>query len=98
VPAPIFIGDEISATAYRLAGATTRVPSVNEMSTVLEWACSRSDLVLITAEYAQHLPEEELARARALMSPLVVLVPDVCDRVPLPDLAKQLRSQLGVET
>lgn len=97
MPAPVFIGDEISAAAYRLAGATTRVPLVGEMSTALDWACSNSDLVLITAEYAQHLSEEHLARARARVRPLVLLVPDVCGRVPLPDLARQLRSQLGVE-
>ena len=95
--APIFIGDEISATAYRLAGAITRVPSADEMGAALEWACSESELVLISAEYAQYLPAEALARARARLSPLVVLVPDICGRVPLPDLAGQLRSQLGVE-
>ena len=97
MPAPIFIGDEISATAYRLAGARTRVPPVGETRAVLDWACSNSDLVLITAEYAQHLAEEDLARARAQVSPLVLLVADVCGRVSPPDLARQLRSQLGVE-
>jgi vacuolar-type H+-ATPase subunit F/Vma7 len=97
VPAPIFIGDEISAAAYRLAGARTRVPPVGETNAALHWACSNSDLVLITAEYARHLAEEDLMRARARVSPLILLVPDICGRVPLPDLATQLRSQLGVE-
>jgi hypothetical protein len=53
--------------------------------------------VLITAEYARHLPAEELARAQTQGKPLVLLVPDVCGHVPVPGLARELRSRLGVE-
>lgn len=70
---------------------------MDEVCDVFERACSESDLVMITAEYANYLPEEELARAQARLSPLVVLVPDICGRVALPDLARRLRARLGVE-
>lgn len=95
--APVFLGDEVSAAAYRLAGARTRVPSPEEMSAALQWACSESELVLITADYARYLPSDELAQAQIQGETLVLLVPDVCGRAPLPDLAQQLRSRLGVE-
>jgi vacuolar-type H+-ATPase subunit F/Vma7 len=97
MPAPIFIGDEVSATAYRLAGARTRVPHTDEVDAVLHWACAESDLVLITAEYAQRLPPNELLRAQAELHPLVLVVPDIRDHVPPPDLVKELRGQLGIE-
>ncbi len=95
--APIFIGDEISASAYRLAGAAVRVPAFEELTAVVKRACEEAELVLITAEYAQRLTSDELAKMQARLQPLVLVVPDVRDRVPIPDFAKQLRSQLGVE-
>lgn len=98
MPAPIFIGDEVSAVAYRLAGARTRVPQVDEVDAVLRWAYAESDLILITAEYAQRLPPDELAQVQAGLHPLVLVVPDIRNQVPAPDLARELRSQLGVET
>lgn len=97
MPAPIFIGDEISASAYRLAGADVRVPKFDQLTAAVKRACAESDLVLVTAEYAERLPFDELAQMQARLQPLVLVVPDVRTRVPVPDLAKQLRSQLGVE-
>lgn len=92
----MFIGDEVSAAAYRLAGARTRVPSFEETKAVFDQACAESDLVLLSAELAQYLPAEELARARMRERPLVLLVPDVRGRVAVPDLANELRARLGV--
>lgn len=97
MPAPIFIGDEVSAAAYRLAGARTRVPQKDEIDVVLHWACAEADLVLITTEYAQQLPSKDLRQAQAGLHPLVLVVPDIGDRVPPPDLAKELCGQLGIE-
>lgn len=95
--APIFIGDEVSACAYRLAGIEVHTPEPGELSTVLQRACAESDLVLITAQYAQQLPPGKLARLQAQLRPLLLVLPDVREQVPVPDFAKQLRSQLGVE-
>ncbi|NIQ44085.1 MAG: Vacuolar H+transporting two-sector ATPase F subunit [Pseudomonas stutzeri] len=94
---PIFIGDEVSACAYRLAGIEVRTPVPGELSAMLEQACTESHLVLITAQYAQQLRADELAKMQARMRPLLLVVPDVCEQVPVPDFAKALRSQLGVE-
>jgi vacuolar-type H+-ATPase subunit F/Vma7 len=95
---PIFIGDEISASAYRLAGIETRTPAPNELTVALEQALRESDLVLITAQYAQQLHANELAKMQARIQPLLLVVPDVRGQVPVPDFAEALRSQLGVET
>ena len=95
--APVFIGDEISAAAYRLAGARTRIPEADQLVSALHEACADSELVLITAEYAQRLPQDVLNQAQSGLRPLVLVVPDVRERVLLPDLETELRSQLGVE-
>ena len=94
---PIFIGDEISASAYRLAGIEARTPALNELTITLEQACRESDLVLITAQYAGELHAAELAKMQAQMEPLLLVVPDVREQVPVPDFAEALRSQLGIE-
>lgn len=96
LPAPAFIGDEISALAYRLAGAQVRTPPSHEVETALRWAQRHSSLVLLSSEYAQHIPAPELERLLSNVSPPVVLVPDLLGRVSLENLAERLRRQLGV--
>ncbi len=96
MPAPIFIGDEVSAAAYRLAGAQVRVPQPEQTRAALREALAQSDLVLITAESAGNVPTDELLRAQAGSAPLLLVVPDVRGRVALPDVTVQLRRQLGL--
>lgn len=97
MPAVIFIGDEASASAYRLGGARIRVTSEEKVAADLDWACREAELVLITAESAAQLPPGELQRAQARLHPLLLVVPDVRGRVPLPDLSRWVRGQLGLE-
>ena len=94
---PIFIGDEVSACAYRLAGIEVRTPAPAELMATLQQAAGESDLVLITAQYARHLSPGQLSTMQAQRRPLLLVVPDVRGQVPVPDFAKALRSQLGVE-
>jgi len=95
---PVFIGDEVSAAAYRLAGVRVRTPPQAEMISTLHWARAEAPLVLISAEYAALLPERDLAQALAGLSPPVLVVGDVRGRYPAPDLAARMRRQLGVES
>lgn len=97
MPAPIFIGDEVSAAAYRLGGARVRVTSSDRVAADLDWACRESELVLITTESAARLPPDELRRAQSQLRPLVLVVPDVRGRRPLPDLSEWIRAQLGLD-
>ncbi len=97
MPAPIFIGDEVSASAYRLGGARTRVTGADQVATDLEWASREAELVLITAEFAAQLPSDQLVKAQSGLQPMVLVVPDLRGRVPLPDLSQWIRAQLGLE-
>jgi vacuolar-type H+-ATPase subunit F/Vma7 len=93
---PVYIGDEVEAAGYRLAGLEVRVPDRHELLPQILSACEQSPLVLIGAATARELPPAELDRLLALVTPTVVIVPDVRRRAGLPDLATRLRGQLGV--
>jgi len=94
--APVYIGDEVEAAGYRLAGVEVRVPPRDELLAALHAACEAAPLVLIGAATAREIPPEELDRLLARVTPAVVVVPDVRRRAGLPDLARRLRGQLGV--
>ncbi len=93
----LFVGDAISATGWRLAGVQTRVPDPGQEAEWLTRLCAPpTQLVLLTAAVAQTLPAPLQQRLFALASPLVLVVPDVQERVAMPDLADGVRRQLGV--
>jgi vacuolar-type H+-ATPase subunit F/Vma7 len=96
MPAPVFIGDEVTAAGYRLAGADVRVPAAAAETAVLREALRGHDLVLITAEVAERIDPGLLKSLLASPHPVVMLVPDARGAAPLPDLAAQVRSQLGI--
>jgi vacuolar-type H+-ATPase subunit F/Vma7 len=93
---PIYIGDEVSAAGFRLAGLRVRTPVPDECDEVLQWACKEAPLILISAEMARCLPQERLNQCLAMQTPPIVVVPDVLGRAKMPDLANALRRQLGV--
>jgi vacuolar-type H+-ATPase subunit F/Vma7 len=93
---PCFIGDEVSAMAWRLTGVRVHVPGKTEVLDTVRRSCEQASLVLISASMAQQLPTAELHELLAQITPPVVIVPDVRGHTPLPELATQLRRQLGV--
>jgi len=93
----IYLGDEVSAAGYRLAGALARSPVAGEEAAALAWARSRASLVLLSAAVAAGIVETVLRTALSALTPLVLIVPDLQGEAPLPDLAARLRSQLGLE-
>ena len=96
VSLPVYIGDEVSAAGFRLAGLQVRVPAADESLRTIRRAAEDASLILISAAVAQRLPPEELDGLLAGVSPAVVIVPDVLGHAPMPDLATRLRRQLGV--
>ena len=92
-----YLGDEISAAGFRLAGVTTRIPAAGDETDALAAACSEATLVLVSAAVAAHIDDDALSRALAAFSPLTLLVPDAAGKVELPDIASRLRRQLGLE-
>ena len=94
--APLFIGDEITAAGFRLAGVRIRTPDESELPRMLDWAAENALLIYITAEYVALLDEERRNRLLTRLQPPAVVIPDIRSRAPVQDLATQLRAQLGV--
>jgi vacuolar-type H+-ATPase subunit F/Vma7 len=92
----VFIGDEVSAAGYRLAGFRTQVPRPGAETAAVEAACAGADLVLVTAEVAEQVPAERLTAHFAALRPLFLVVTDARGRVPAPDISARLRRQVGV--
>ncbi len=98
----VFIGDELSAAGWRLAGADCHRPALADTPELLR-AMRRTlgcddepGLILITAEYAAALPPALLAEALAAQCPPCVVVPDTRGRVAPEDLTATLKRQLGL--
>ena len=95
--APVYLGDEVSAAGYRLAGATVRTPAPGDEAASLAWACAQASLVLVSAAVAAAVSEAVMRRVLSALSPLVLIVPDLQGAAAVPDLAARLRLQLGFE-
>ncbi|UCE76612.1 MAG: hypothetical protein JSU62_12350 [Gammaproteobacteria bacterium] len=93
---PVFIGDEVSAQGYRLAGLKTLVPGEDDLLALISRGCEQAPLVLIDASLVQHIPAAALDELLAGIAPPVVIVPAVRGAAPLADIATRLRRQLGV--
>ena len=94
----VFIGDELSAAGFRLAGIETLTPKADAVAATLQEARQRAGLVIVTAEFAQQIPPAELEAAMLAEKPALAVIPDVLFRAAVPDLAKKLRSAMGLET
>jgi len=96
--APVFIGDEISASGFRLAGVEIRTPplEVGELLKVIESACHHAPLILISSEFAAMLLTKDYERFVSQESPAVLIVPDIRKTTTVEDLNTRLRTQLGI--
>jgi len=94
-----YIGDEATAAGYRLAGAESRVPAPAETPAVFRRAIADgADLILLSAACAADLDPEELRAALVAEQPLLAVVPDVYGVHPAPDVAREVRLALGIES
>jgi vacuolar-type H+-ATPase subunit F/Vma7 len=91
-----FLGDEVSAAGFRLAGIDVQVPGPGETVDRFRRLVREVELLLITAEAATPVPAAELQRAMAAERPLVLVIADVRGRVEPADLGALLRRQLGM--
>jgi vacuolar-type H+-ATPase subunit F/Vma7 len=100
MPVPEFIGDEVSAAGYRLAGLNVNITedaiTSDRLLSLIRQACARTSLVLIGSDTASRIRHAELDALLAGIEPALVIVPDIRCRAPAPDLATRLRSQLGM--
>ncbi|MBF0165364.1 MAG: hypothetical protein HQL97_11250 [Magnetococcales bacterium] len=95
--APLFIGDEADAAAWRLTGARVRIVGPGEVVRAVEEAlASDGELVLLSASRARELPAALLERFSTALHPLTLVVPDATGGAQPPDLERLVRSRLGM--
>ena len=94
--APIYLGDDVSAAGYRLAGAQLRAPGTNARAALAQ-ALVDAPLVLVSAALAADIGEAALLPALGAVAPLVLVVPDANGTAAPLDVAARMRAQLGLE-
>lgn len=95
--APVFIGDEVTAAGYRLAGARTLIPEPGAVPLAFEQALDDAELVIITAACSIELQPRRLDDAIRRADPLILVVPDAANRVTPPDLSVEVDRVLGID-
>ncbi|MGZ8261117.1 MAG: V-type ATP synthase subunit F [Caldimonas sp.] len=93
----VYLGDEVAAAGWRLAGARVRLPARADAAKALAEACADAELVLLSSRLAASIGEGALRGVLAAPAPLVLVVPDLDGDVAIPDPAARLRAQLGLE-
>lgn len=93
----IFIGDEVTAAGFRLAGAVCHSPGREELSGLLAGVGADCELVMITAEYAAWLGADAVGEMTLWTRPLVAILPDIRNREAPPNLENTVRRELGIE-
>lgn len=99
----VLIGDEITAAGFRLAGVDCLVPAgggappdAPTLQAVLDDARARAGLILVTADLADLLAAETLARLLAEQRPPVLVIGDIRGQHRPADPAVALKRQLGL--
>ena len=94
----IYLGDEATATGFRLAGVDARVASAGDAAAMLRQAFSEApDCVLLDGTLVEYVPPVELERALVALAPLFAVIPDVRGRGTPPNLARTVRNALGID-
>ena len=95
----VYIGDELTAAGFRLAGLDARVASQGDAGEVVRQALAdECECVLFAAGLSDCIPATLLDAALVDDDPLFALVPDIRARETPPDLARQVRAALGIDT
>lgn len=86
----------MTAAGFRLAGIEVHAPCAADTVPLFRRLIQDAQMVLITAEAADRLPEAELQHALAANRPLVLVIPDARGRLQPADIGSLLRRQLGM--
>jgi vacuolar-type H+-ATPase subunit F/Vma7 len=90
MPLCAFMGDELTAAGFRLAGVEVHVPSRAVAPAMFRRLAAEAELVILTAEVAGWLPAEEVRRL------MVAVIADVRGQVLPSELSTALKLQLGM--
>lgn len=95
----VYVGDEITAAGFRLAGLETVVAGPGDAAAALRDALDPAgpECVLLSGALSDFVPPPEMAAALVRTAPLFAPVPDVLGRGAPPDLAREVRNALGID-
>jgi hypothetical protein len=91
-----FIGDEVSAAAYRLCGIDVHIAGSSNALSLIRKSCERASLVLVGSSISQYIHAAELDQLLASIDPPVLIVPEVRGLQDVPDIASRINKQLGL--
>jgi vacuolar-type H+-ATPase subunit F/Vma7 len=94
----VFLGDEVTAAGFRLAGVSIQVPAAGEEQQALARALASARLVLLSAGLARRLPPDLVEQLRASPYPLVGILPDATGSAGSEDPTVAIRRHLGIAT
>jgi vacuolar-type H+-ATPase subunit F/Vma7 len=92
----VFIGDEISAAGWALAGMDVITPPVGSEERTVKEALSNTELLIITTQIAQNITPALLEKILTSTSVLTHVVGNMQNQLPQPDYEAQLRAKLGL--
>jgi vacuolar-type H+-ATPase subunit F/Vma7 len=95
----VYIGDEVTAAGFRLAGLETRIAGPGEAAEALRQAVADdSECILLSGRIAEYVPATELDAALIAAEPLLALVPDIRGEGAPEDIARHVRNALGIDS
>ena len=93
----IFIGDELTAAGFRLAGVPSYAPEPQALAAVVTAERADCRVIAMTSEAFAALPERLASELADAAEPLLAILPDARRSVPTPDLEMAVRRALGIE-
>ena len=94
----VYIGDEVTAAGFRLAGLETQVTDPGGAGEALRAALAGDDdCVLFSGQLAEYVPPALLQQALEGVEPLFAVVPDIRGLGAPPELVLEVRNALGIE-
>lgn len=94
----VYIGDEVTAAGFRLAGIDARTVDPGATAEELQRAVKDgAELILLSGLLTGFVPQPELEAVLAATQPPLVIVDDVCGQSVLPDVTRDVRATLGIE-
>jgi vacuolar-type H+-ATPase subunit F/Vma7 len=94
----VYLGDEVTAAGFRLAGVETFVTDAGGAADALRQALEgEADCVLLSGALKAAVPPALLERAEEAVEPLFAVVPDVRGRDAPDDIGRAVRNALGID-
>jgi vacuolar-type H+-ATPase subunit F/Vma7 len=94
----VFIGDDITALGFRLAGIETHSPEPDALGAVVADFRGAAQLLMMTPDAFAALPPRLAQELADSEMPLLAIIPDARGNIPIPDTEQDVKRALGIET